>query len=726
MLGLHARARLGARRRAAVLAAAAVATLVAVAPADAARKPRLAPPPFSGVFEFDDVTPATQLTECPQAGLRGDQPLDQRARDAVERIGDRSNDTRFNQDYACFPQNETSVAINPLSTRNLVGGANDYRLGYSLSGFYASTDRGRSFYDGLLPVPSLPDADSFDSAGDPAVAYDRDGVVYFAEIAFNRTDDSGGIFVMRSTNGGFTWSRACVPVDATPDNPDDDQSRCNPGAGDPRQPGDGVVTFNLDDDGVANGSIQFDDKEFIAAGPRPAGVEPQCFTPMQRAAVDCNPAVVGSDRVYVTWTRFAAVEPFESEIFLSYSDDQARSWSPPRPISGSAPFCAFGIGTRCDFNQFSVPTVHPRTGELGVAFENFNTPDENQYLFVRSHDGGNTFTPPSFVTPVFDRNYPTAGDERPDCTDRGQSGGLDVLTNTCFRVNSAGNVVVDKRGGAFADDYYLVMSDNRSGTNGSSNTDVFFFKSTDGGRSWVGPTRVNDDRSRLPAGTLRDSAANGDFGSDQWFPWVDISASGQLAFGFFDRRLDDDSRRTEWPMSRTREGNYLTWFFGAGCRIERADSRECVARGAETISQPTAPQDQPDGAVPGQGAAYTTEDIANSRVSDVPFNLDYSFRAGIFAGDYNAVAYPNFHTGGARDALGFWTDARNGRGSGGPNSSQPGRNPACEQADVFGTFFDPQRQATGSSVDQSPFEFTPCPKSVRDRADNRFNAGETK
>ena len=128
--------------------------------------------------------------------------------------------------------------------------------------------------------------------------------------------------------------------------------------------------------------------------------------------------------------------------------------------------------------------------------------------------------------------------------------------------------------------------------------------------------------------------------------------------------------------------------------------------------------------MPGQGPSYSTDDIANSRLSDVPFNLDYSFRAGIFAGDYNNVAYPNFRSSGGDDALGFWTDARNGRGSGGPNSSQPGRNPACEQADVFGKYFDPMRRSTGSSVDQTPFEFTPCPGEARDRTDDRFNAGD--
>ena len=59
-------------------------------------------------------------------------------------------------------------------------------------------------------------------------------------------------------------------------------------------------------------------------------------------------------------------------------------------INGSAPFCtgSFVGGTACDDNQFSVPTVSPKTGHLYVAFENFDTADENQWLVVRSTDGG--------------------------------------------------------------------------------------------------------------------------------------------------------------------------------------------------------------------------------------------------------------------------------------------------------------------------------------------------
>lgn len=232
----------------------------------------------------------------------------------------------------------------------------------------------------------------------------------------------------------------------------------------------------------------------------PVCFRPETKTPVPAGSPGCPESIIGPDRVYVTWTAFnnPTGAPFfitSSTIEISYSDDRGRSWSPRRTISGSAPFCtgAFAGGTRCDDTQFSVPTVSPHTGHLYVAFENFDTPDENQWLLVRSKDGGNTFETPFFVTPVFDVNLRS----RPDSIARGS--GSAALTNTCFRVPQTGAVVVDRRGGAFADDLYLVMSDNRNGTRESTKTDVLVLKSIDGGSNWIGPTRVNDDPSSAPA-----------------------------------------------------------------------------------------------------------------------------------------------------------------------------------------------------------------------------------
>ena len=650
------------------------------------------------------------VTECPQAKyVDDDRPLHTIDKDSVWRFSERGDDLRFNYDLACVPQDETTIAINPRDHANMTGGANDYQGDYNQ--FDSTSSGGKALYGSVLDQPSGSDFGLINS--DPVAVYDRDGVAYNQEIAF-QFDDANGVFVWRSTNGGFTWSRPCIPFEnsATPD-PDD--AVCG-GIGDVRQPGDGVITWNRDPTpGVFDGNAPFDDKNWLAAGPRPAGVAPVCFTPITHSPRACDPKAVGSDRLHATWTRFDV--DGTGKIFYSYSDDQARSWSPPKAISGSAAFCIGGTAAAsdCDQNQFSVPTVHPRTGLLGVAFENSNTPAENQYLFVRSSDGGNTFSGPFFVSSVFDVNYPR-GSTRPDCRARGQSAGRAVLTNSCFRVNSAGNVAVDKRGGAFADDFYLVLADNRNGTAASSNADVFFFRSTNGGAMWVGPSRVNDDRSVPPAAGRNcgsGPSCGGDFGNDQWFPWIDVNADGVLAVAFYDRRLDTDSVASAWPSSRQRPGNYLTWRFGAGCEIDDTPSRECLAPAAATIPQPTAPVNPGPDPVPGQGPSYVGP-FANQVLSDVPSNMDYSFRAGLFMGDYDQVAYPNFPQvgGDKKQAVAIWTDARNGRGSGTPTTTQPGRNPVCEQSDMFMDFYDPLREDTSDSVsesEESAFLVTPCP-----------------
>jgi hypothetical protein len=680
----------------------------------------------SGIYDFRDVNFGTAITECPQAGMpnNGPKPLDQREIDDVERYSSGGNDRRTNEEYSCFPQNETSIDTNPANPSNVVAGANDYRLGTGSSGFAASTN-GRNWYTGIIPFPSVNPAATTQgylvSGGDPAIVFDRDGVVYYAQIAFNRDDDTNGITVQRSTNGGFTWSRACIVHGATL------PTACG-GTGDPRQPGDGVVSFQLDNDTSPNGSIAFDDKEYIAAGPRPAGVSPQCYT-AAHAPIACPAGTpISPDRIYVTWTKFTATT---TNIMESHSDDQGRSWSPAQAISGSAAFCAFGVGTNCDSNQYSVPTVSPQDGSVYVAFENFNTLDENQYLVVRSRDGGATWQGPFFVTPVFDLNFPRAGASgRTDCTARGQQSGRVVYTNSCFRSNPGGNIVVDRRGGAFADDLYLVMSDNRNGTVYSSNADIFLFKSTNGGSSWIGPTRVNNDRSQLTAGVSVDgnrgrdclrpegfvgyagTSANpfaapcdGAFGADQWWPWVDINENGHLNIVFHDRRLDTESETGEWPTSRAAPigspGNYLVWTWGAQCDVSQSNATQCMAPGATVIPQPTAPINPGLDPVPGQGASYVGP-LDNFGITDVPSNFDYTFRAGIFAGDYNNVAVDR------NQAYAYWTDARNGRSS----RTQGGRNPICEQSDVFMDSYPSRNGNAGQDrpkAQDSMFLVTPCP-----------------
>ncbi|HEX8100359.1 MAG TPA: sialidase family protein [Actinomycetota bacterium] len=691
------------------------------------------------------------ITECPHARDVGERPkpIDHIKFDKVAQLSSVGDDIRVNQDYTCLPQNETSIAVNPTIPSNVVGGQNDYQLGWGSSGFDSSTDGGRLWHNRLrafptagtpLLSPALLSDDHIDGGGDPVIAFDRDGFVYYADIHFERERDDNGVFVSRSTNGGFTWSRPCVSRTQNP-------TTCG-AAGDPRVPGDGVVTFQEDVDGTGPAPAPaFEDKEWMTTGKRPAGVTPVCFDPTHAVMTCPVGRRIGVDRIYVTWTRFTAGTA-PAEIMISYSDDQARSWSPAVAISGSAAFC---LALACNMNQFSNPTVNPHTGELWVGFENFNTNAENQYLVVRSDDGGQTFSPPFFVSFIYDINYPVSGAERPDCEDRGQAA-TEVLTNTCFRIPTAANIVADKRDGGFADDLYVTFEDNRNGTPQSTNADIWFFRSTDGGETWIGPTRVNNDASASPADR---NCSAGDTcppsegpdavntGNDQYFPWIDVGRTGFVHLGFYDRRLDTKSTLTEWPDSRSRKGNYLSWYFGAVCQITNtarvhntvanelegtkpadlpAGARQCVSPNATVLHTPTLTPEEP--AAEDFGGKKFLDNFKNFTISDVPSNSDYNFRAGIFQGDYTQVTTaPDGET-----AYALWADMRNGRGSGGPGGttnpppSQPGRNPSCEQADAFldkydldepGGVFSPPSQTV---IDL--FSVTPCPKGAVERGDD--------
>src|SRR5438876_9836483 len=94
-----------------------------------------------------------------------------------------------------------------------------------------------------------------------------------------RENDESGIFVARSTNGGFTWSRPCVPAGSTAT-----AARCG-GNGDVRRPGDGVVAYTPDNDNTLDGSAPAHDKPNMTTGSRPAGVTPVCFAPISKTAI---------------------------------------------------------------------------------------------------------------------------------------------------------------------------------------------------------------------------------------------------------------------------------------------------------------------------------------------------------------------------------------------------------------------------------------------------------
>jgi hypothetical protein len=275
-------------------------------------------------------------------------------------VGDVTNTFDHSNGPACFvgdqtPQNETTISMDPTTSQNLIGGANDYRYFVDSeqrydgsAAAYVSHDGGATWSNEFMPGISEEAGGTYQGVGDPAFAWDPSGdIVYYANIAFNRVanPDTGhsafasAIAVSRSSDKGDSWETRYVIQD--------------------------------DDPSV------FHDKEWIAAGP--------------------------DGSVYVAWARFrfgprAPFQYLESPIVISKSTDQGDTWSSPKVISAGP------------YTQFATPVV-ASDGTVYVSYELWNSPAGGaggRAFVAKSTDGGATWTN-HFVARINDLRSPLPG-----------------------------------------------------------------------------------------------------------------------------------------------------------------------------------------------------------------------------------------------------------------------------------------------------------------------------
>ena len=112
------------------------------------------------------------------------------------------------------PHNETSIAINPTDTNNLIGGANDYQLGINPGGHVTETvlSRAHVTFDGghtwsMYPVFSN---SAYQATGDPALAFDDAGTAYYSTLGFRFVGPGNAqnpdVLVSTSTDKGRNWT----------------------------------------------------------------------------------------------------------------------------------------------------------------------------------------------------------------------------------------------------------------------------------------------------------------------------------------------------------------------------------------------------------------------------------------------------------------------------------------------------------------------------------------
>jgi hypothetical protein len=390
------------------------------------------------------------------------------------------------------PHNETTIAVNPTNPRNIIGSANDYQFFVDQgSSVVKSTiySRAHVTFDGGRSWTTYPiDYHGYTSTGDPAVAFDADGRAYVATMGwvwsqslFNSTRTNADILVSHSSTGGKTWS--------TP-------SRVAKGVGS----SESVGTFN--------------DKEYIAAW--------------------------GHGNAIVTWSKIdqgQGGEFVDSPIYASVTHDGGKTWSEPRAISGSAPFCNGPTGGHaCDQDEFSVPVVG-KDGKIYVAFTNLRDFDEgspgylrDRYLVVRvDPQTGRRVAGPYRVAPMLDGfyDYPT------------NIKGETTYQDSQFRTWGAGNLAADPTD---ADHLAAVWSDMRNSPRranpdpyqAKTNSDLVVSQSMDGGKTWSAPKAIERE-------------------GDQFMPWGAYDSSGRLRIGAFDRSYD--------PLNH--EYGYTLWTEGS-------------------------------------------------------------------------------------------------------------------------------------------------------------------
>jgi hypothetical protein len=434
-------------------------------------------------------------------------------------------------------QNEESIAVDPNDSKHVVASQNDYRRGDGNCYAAYSIDGGKNWNDSTVPMSftrfSAQPREYWQAGGDTSVAWDTRGNAYISCQVFNRgggtspnPDQSSGFVVMRSTqNNGASWNF----------------------------PGRYSRVF-FDPNGT--GGV-LEDKQLIA--------------------VDDNPSSPFRDRIYITWTEFAA--DGTAYIYETHSSDYGETFSSPVLVSGDSAMCdqTYGVPTpqgRCNENQFSDPFVGP-DGALYVAYNNFNnlvtgSENRNQIMLAKSTDGGATFSAPVKVSDYYDL---------PDC-DTYQGAGADSFracvpekgasTVSVFRAtNYASGAVNPKNPSQVAVTLgsYINQNSNESngcapagfspfGTNdytgvktpGACNNDILLSVSNNGGASFTGGTTDPRDEATV-------NQDPGQANTDQFWQWAAFTKDGKLAVDYYDRQYgnDETTGSSDFTLSGTKD-----------------------------------------------------------------------------------------------------------------------------------------------------------------------------
>ncbi|MCC6774219.1 MAG: exo-alpha-sialidase [Gemmatimonadaceae bacterium] len=336
-------------------------------------------------------------------------------------------------------------------------------------------------------------------------------------------------------------------------------------------------------------------------------------------------------RVYLAWNDvYDSFVRDQYAMFLQYSDDHGKSFSDPTLIDlqpggklvATEPVVLSDGTVLVTYYQYWNPLGDPRNERLP--------------MFVRrSTDGAKTFSPPEKVFDFGPHIWPARRGEFP-------------------RAFSLPIVVADTSSTSPNRDHiYATWDDTRSG-----HSDIWFSRSTDKGRSWSPPLRVNDNTRNVPLGVA-------DF---RMTPVVAVAPRGEIGIAWYDRRGDPARRCWEYLFAFSIDGGQR---FSANHTVSSAASCPPPSQGPGAYVHNLSPFDDPNRppdstatrlstmerfALTGPEFVRRARDEAHKALTNGRIVLSFDGTRNLFAGHYTGLAADR---GGAFNAV--WADRRSGK-----------------------------------------------------------------
>jgi hypothetical protein len=416
---------------------------------------------------------------------------------------------------------EPTIAMDPLDHDHLIAGSKMYENNAKYLfkiGTYESFDGGRTWRDhGHLPgyCQAAGQCDpnreeTYRTTSDITMSFDDEGNAYA-----NVLDAPGGTFAFHGFNmtahikrPGKPWSGPITVHDnrTTPvtdllllDDKNwlavDNNTNADGGRNRPRDGKVGSIYICWSLDGAQDQRTQqIVLMRSVDGGKTWGGVVPGDNTPRPVsnksviAGVGCHVAVGPNGEVYVTW-----YDNQLDTLFQARSTDRGQTFTPAYPIAGitgvNAPFEGEA------FRNLSIPTTAvDRKGNI--------------YVAVSSQEGAGA--------PVLE-----GAEELGEALEQGRIKPQQLSEQIRRQIEENSNE--EREGG-----------DKEGPGRGA---DIVMFKSSDGGSSWTGPVRVNQDKINSDA--------------DQFQPWIAVTDRGQVNISFFDRRNDPENYYIDTWLARS-------------------------------------------------------------------------------------------------------------------------------------------------------------------------------